>query len=461
MNSPIEKLKVLDLFSGIGGFSLGLERTGGFETVAFVEQDNYCQKVLAKNFPGTPIYDDVRTFDADGLGRIDCITGGYPCQPFSLAGVRNGEKDDRHLWPSMRRIVASVRPAWVVAENVFGHISMGLDQVLSDLEDEGYTCWPLVIPACAVDAPHRRDRVWILAHDARLLEGRQEQRTKRQRTGQGGEPVAMADATRKLQHGSGEPWDGGRQSTNDRKDVADPGSGRQPRQGQLVDAVNTAAGTVGEATESFDGGIGNFWLPEPAVGGRLDGLSCWLDGFDMTPAHSLLSANGKENQCARKELLALRLFFSSKEIWESVRGSISISPSAILFTYVRQLEKDAPNQTWLQLAGEETSEKELRGMWGGNVTASASHGPKYSTQRRFQYPDALQALPRLLAHHAEKAWVTYCRENAVPRGWEEGIGRVAHKTPNLVDRLRALGNAVVPQIPEIIGRAILAAEGLS
>ena len=161
----MEKLKVLDLFSGIGGFSLGLHRTGGFETVAFVERDDYAQKVLAKNFPDVPIFDDVRTFDADGLGRIDVVTGGYPCQPFSQAGQRRGAEDDRHLWPEMARIIRQCNPTWVVAENVAGHITMGLDEVLSDLEGQGYATRPFVIPACAVDAPHRRDRVWIIAHN--------------------------------------------------------------------------------------------------------------------------------------------------------------------------------------------------------------------------------------------------------------------------------------------------------
>ena len=159
-------IRTLDLFAGIGGFSLGLHRTGGFETVAFVERDDYASKVLAKNFKGVPIYDDVRTFNADGLGRIDCVTGGYPCQPFSVAGKRLGKEDDRHLWPEMLRIVVATRPRWVIAENVAGHINMGLDQVLSDLEGEGYTSQPIVIPACAVDAPHRRDRVWIIANDS-------------------------------------------------------------------------------------------------------------------------------------------------------------------------------------------------------------------------------------------------------------------------------------------------------
>ena len=159
-----DKLKILDLFAGIGGFSLGLEATGGFETVAFCEIEPYPCAVLKKHWPDVPVFNDVRSLTADDVGPVHIITGGYPCQPFSLAGKRRGAEDDRHLWPEMARLIRQLHPSWVIAENVAGHINMGLDQVLSDLEGEGYTCWPLVIPACAVDAPHRRDRVWIVAH---------------------------------------------------------------------------------------------------------------------------------------------------------------------------------------------------------------------------------------------------------------------------------------------------------
>ena len=169
MTNTHKKLKVLDLFSGIGGFSLGLERTGGFETVAFCEIEKYPRKVLAKHWPDVPIYEDVKKLtheqlQADGLGRIDIITAGYPCQPFSAAGQRRGKEDDRHLWPEVKRLMATVRPRWGLFENVAGHISMGLDEVLSDLENEGYAAWPCVIPACAVNAVHRRDRVWIICN---------------------------------------------------------------------------------------------------------------------------------------------------------------------------------------------------------------------------------------------------------------------------------------------------------
>jgi len=157
----LRKLRVLDLFSGIGGFSLGLERAG-METVAFCEIDEFCQKVLKKNWPDVPIFNDVRSLDYDG--SIDVICGGYPCQPFSLAGNRKGAEDDRHLWSAMFGLIQKHRPRWVIGENVAGHISMGIDSVLTDLESEFYTTRAFIIPACAVNAPHRRDRVWIVAN---------------------------------------------------------------------------------------------------------------------------------------------------------------------------------------------------------------------------------------------------------------------------------------------------------
>ena len=153
-------MKVLDLFSGIGGFSLGLERAG-MKTVQFVENDPYCQKVLAKNFPGIPIHGDIKTFHYGTSVQI--VSGGFPCQPYSHAGEQRGKEDDRHLWEEYLRIIQEVRPPWVIGENVSGIINMELDQVLSDLEGENYSHQSLIIPACAVNAPHRRDRVWIIA----------------------------------------------------------------------------------------------------------------------------------------------------------------------------------------------------------------------------------------------------------------------------------------------------------
>jgi DNA (cytosine-5)-methyltransferase 1 len=165
-NDCKKKLNVLDLFSGIGGFSLGLESAGPFRTIAFCEREPFCQAVLRKHWPDVPIFDDVRTIPTDGLGRVDLIAGGWPCQPWSQAGQQRGAEDDRDLWPEVARLVGELRPRWLVGENVRGFVNqpMGLERSLSDLESLGYQAVAFIIPACAVDAPHRRDRVWIIAH---------------------------------------------------------------------------------------------------------------------------------------------------------------------------------------------------------------------------------------------------------------------------------------------------------
>ncbi|MGB9153210.1 MAG: DNA cytosine methyltransferase [Alphaproteobacteria bacterium] len=134
-------------------------------TVAFCEIDPFCHAVLHKHWPHVPIHADIRRLDGTRYrGTVDLVCGGYPCQPFSVAGSRRGAGDERHLWPEMYRLIREIRPRWVVAENVAGHIGFGFDEVAASLEAEGYTVWPFVIPASAVNAPHRRDRLWIIAH---------------------------------------------------------------------------------------------------------------------------------------------------------------------------------------------------------------------------------------------------------------------------------------------------------
>jgi DNA (cytosine-5)-methyltransferase 1 len=159
-------VNVLDLFSGIGGFSLGLERAE-MRTVAFCEIDAWCRSVLRHHWPHVPIFEDIRTLDPTGLGRIDLICGGFPCQDIStaraaeapgLAGERSG------LWFEMLRLVRECRPDWVLVENVARLRTLGADRVLGDLEQEDYTARPLVVGARDVGAPHPRPRVWIIAN---------------------------------------------------------------------------------------------------------------------------------------------------------------------------------------------------------------------------------------------------------------------------------------------------------
>jgi len=157
-------MKVLDLFSGIGGFSLGLERAG-MSTVAMCEKDPYCRKILAKHWPDLTIHEDIRNLDGKRYAEsIDLVCGGFPCQPFSVAGKRKGTNDDRHLWPEMLRVIKESRPRWVIGENVFGFVNMALDDVQSDLEREHYEVRKFVLPAVAVDAKHRRDRIILIAY---------------------------------------------------------------------------------------------------------------------------------------------------------------------------------------------------------------------------------------------------------------------------------------------------------
>ncbi len=153
----------LDLFAGIGGFSLAA-RWAGINTVAFCEIDESCHKVLKKHWPDLPIHKDIKNLDGGDYEGIDVITGGYPCQPFSVGGSQKAKEDDRHLWPEMLRIITQAKPTWAICENVYGHIKLGLDSVLHDLEGIGYACQSFVIPALATGANHNRERVFIVAH---------------------------------------------------------------------------------------------------------------------------------------------------------------------------------------------------------------------------------------------------------------------------------------------------------
>jgi DNA (cytosine-5)-methyltransferase 1 len=160
-------MRHLDLFSGIGGFALAASWVWGdeYENVGFCDNNKFCQQVIKKNFKNAKIYSDIRDLDGTKIKKLDLLTGGFPCQPFSFAGKRRGNQDDRYLWPEMLRVIRETRPRWIIGENVAGIINLALDQVLADLEREGYTIQAFVIPAAAKNAPHRRDRVWIVGHD--------------------------------------------------------------------------------------------------------------------------------------------------------------------------------------------------------------------------------------------------------------------------------------------------------
>lgn len=253
----------LDLCSGIGGFALAA-RWAGLETVGFCEIDPWCRRVLAKHWPEAQQHDDVTTLDADTVvrwldgRRLDLVTAGYPCQPFSLAGSRLGAADSRHLWPSIRRIVADVRPRWCLFENVAGHVTLGLDQVWDDLEGIGYSCRAIIVPASAVGAPHRRDRVWIIAADERLVDADRGDRGGRVRSvaGDGGAVAPVA----------GREFDRAGRAA----DMADADhAGQREQRRAVADAAQDAAafsgGGDGARAEAFGG-----------LGDAVDGVSGWV-----------------------------------------------------------------------------------------------------------------------------------------------------------------------------------------
>jgi len=224
----------------------------GLTTRAFVEKDSYAQKILRKNFAGIPIYDDICTFDGKPYAGTWLLTGGFPCQPFSLAGKRAGASDDRALWPEMCRVIDEAKPCWVLGENVPGIISMELDRVLADLESLGYSAWPIIIPACALDAGHRRDRVWIVAYSASGQDNGRKCGDVADSEGRGQSLNAAADARR--------------------ENVADAES--QGLEGWTLggDARTNLAG-LGKS----GGAVFANWQPEPAVGRVANGIPNRVD----------------------------------------------------------------------------------------------------------------------------------------------------------------------------------------
>ncbi|MGQ9028303.1 DNA cytosine methyltransferase [Bacillus licheniformis] len=278
-------MKSIELFAGIGGIALAAE-WAGIDTVAFCEREPFCQKVLQKNFPGVPVFDDVCTLNRQLLeekgviepgGTVDIISGGFPCQPYSIAGKRKGKEDDRDLWPEMFRIIKELRPTWVVGENVANFANMELDRTLFDLESAGYKGQSFIIPACAVDAKHRRDRTFVVAYSdsARELQQKRSEQKFRDRISNSCEAIPYTNST---------GLEGENRSELESSDVtrcsplADSENKRDVWRNRLVSNDDRSTGKRGyhrRGAKTDDGG--QRWAAEPDVGRVAHGISNRVD----------------------------------------------------------------------------------------------------------------------------------------------------------------------------------------
>ena len=343
----------LDLFSGIGGFALAAQ-AAGFETIGFAEIDNYASAILKRHWPNVRNYGDVRTVPAI---RCDLITGGFPCQPFSVAGKQRGTSDDRYLWPAMLDVIKKCKPAWVLGENVAGLVNMELDRCFSDLENLGYEVQPLIIPACATDARHRRDRVWIIGYAKHS----------------GLTPAEIG----------GSLGTGNDDSATRTEQASEPAGSSE----QLPSLANAYRGRFGECE------------PEAEQIYGTGGASERNRGEQTTVA----DAASRENH-GRK----------SRNMDEAQRGGKSLNAAA--------------------------------DTCGENVADTL----RERSEAGLSEPQQRKTRPAGIALNGDSGRPGgYCRWQPEP-----AICRVANGIPNRVDKLRGLGNAIVPQVAEIILKQI-------
>jgi site-specific DNA-cytosine methylase len=422
------------LFAGIGGMDLGLERAG-LECRWQVEIDPYARRVLAKHWPNVRRHDDVRTFppgmgaDAYSEGEpvvpinekerdrdtslagwaVDLIAGGFPCQDISYAGKGAGLSGERSgLWYEFARVVRVLRPRYVLVENVSALLTRGLDAVLGTLASLGFDAEWTCLPAASVGAPHIRDRVFVLAHAQRDSRGARHQSAGRE-TG--------ADAQRSR---------------------CGPAVDVSCLPHPILDGLEglILAGPAARATlrshraecESSQWGLDPASDPESCVGGMVARFSAWMDG-------GLSDAKSKGSRAAE----ALRSMWNddvAQAVQRSLGGLDAFRAASILFAFMCEHENDG----WIPralLACPEALEDELRGLRLRQNACGSSSGREPGEQRTGEHPNALRDVPRSAS------------------SWDACVPRVAAGVPARVDRLRWLGNAVVPQVAEWIGRRIM------
>ena len=489
-------LTVGSLFSGIGGFEFGLERTGGFKTAWQCEINPFCLKVLEKHWPGVKRFADIKKMGVEEeIPHVDVVCGGFPCQPVSCAGKRKGKEDTRWLWPEFCRVVRCVRPEWVLIENVPGLLSADAGRlfagILRDLSESGYDAEWNIVSAASVGAPHLRKRVFIVAKmvhsmhigcnpkESRASPISDSNRQENRLSGKASPDVADAGAPHRrerifvMAHTDG--WNvetHGKTGTSGQIHIA--GENQLAACRKNVNVTNPVLNRLEnlKQTGTTSGPIdrnADWWSVEPDVGGTLDGFSTWLDGHlsDMLISHKRLMAYGvdkdttSEESRSREVLRILRDQIGEENNQRTAGGLSNISEKEVLLSYLCKLSEASEALDNLSLESKEAQEDLLRSVPRENESSGTSHRSKSREQRSREHTDALQEVSRLLARDSQTAWASYRGKNAATilngwlPGWEDGIPRVAHGIPSRVDRLRALGNAIVPQCAQFVGQCLL------
>ena len=414
------KLQHLDLFSGIGGFSLGLEATGGFETKAFCDIEEYPRQVLQKHWPHVKQYKDIKELNyeklkADGIDSIDIITGGYPCQPFSVAGRKKGEEDPRHLWPEYFRLVKELKPTWVIGENVSGHIKLGLDTVIKDLESEDYSVRPFSISASSIGANHQRERIWILAYSERngLLAAEKQRSFEKTISNQskGKNDTLNVERTSSVSETKSDV-ENSRRSQWPRAELRGENENetRQENANQFERSSSTSGFDVANTQSQWSGEIKNIDKEKRNKGGSE--TQSYSSGGNVANTESEGLQRGQwNNQGEEREVLS-----SERQDGNEIRSETGRSNRV-------STQENVSNPS---SSRRETGISEERYREEGNTEESNNDSDRRRGWQR------------------ENNWAV-----------EPDVGRVAHGIPKRVDRLISLGNSLVPQIPYYIGSVIL------
>ena len=439
------KLKILDLFSGLGGFSLGLERTGHFKTVAFCDNDKYCNLVLQKHWKGVKIYNNVKEITkekliADGVQLPDIITGGFPCQPFSVAGKQAGTDDDRHLWPVMFRIIQEFTPRWVIGENVKGltNIQDGVvfETVCTDLEGEGYEVRTFNIPAAGVGAPHRRERLWIVAHrkesmvntdDVRL---EQHNETKEEpswwRTSTTFEPTSNVVDTISN--------DKGREIS--RSDEEERGIQEEHRQDDSSARLTSRTSSIRQTNNGHED--------------MEDSRRTLQQGTELREKNEDEVGEGYANQHQRSSSPSEFNVANA-----NINGTKRNQPEDRQGSRTQQSGEDVAD-TYARLSNGTYEEVQSRGQTSD--TSSEGSTDVANTESSDRHDN--EAVTRDGESQAQEVFGNGSSVSGEGSWWhtEPDVGRVAHGVPGRVYRLKGLGNSIVPKIAEEIGKAIIKAE---